>query len=121
MENRNTTYGQTLGIRLLRELTAEGHIVFSLDEARGIGSRLGISADYLRVLISQLVRGGWLTRLRRGMYAVTGSLAGDMHIHPFVVATQIVQPSAISHWSAMHHHGLTEQVPQGVYAITPKK
>lgn len=121
MESRNTTYGQTLGIRLLRELTAEGHIVFSSDEARRIGSRLGISAEYLRALIPQLARGGWLTRLRRGMYAVTGVLAGDLHIHPFVVATQIVQPSAISHWSAMHHHGLTDQVPRGVSAITPRK
>lgn len=121
MATRNTTYGQTFGIRLLRELMAEGLIVFSSADVRRIGTRLGISGDYLRVLISQLARSGWLTRLRRGMYAVTGDLSGDLHIHPFVVATQIVQPSAISHWSAMHHHGLTEQVPRGVSAITPKK
>jgi len=55
------------------------------------------------------------------MYAVSGSLIGDIHIHPFVVATQIVHPSAISHWSAMHHHGLTEQIPLGISSITPKK
>ena len=121
METRDTTYGQTLGVRLLRELTAEGLIVFSSADVRRVGTQLGISSDYLRVLISQLARGGWLTRLRRGMYAVTGALAGDLHIHPFAVATQIVQPSAISHWSAMHHHGLTEQVPRGVSVITPKK
>ena len=121
METRNTTYGQALGIRLLRELTAEGLIVFSSVDVRRIGTRLGISSDYLRVLVSQLAYSGWITRLRRGMYAITGPLAGDLHIHPFVVATQIVQPSAISHWSAMHHHGLTEQVPRGVSAITQKK
>lgn len=33
----------------------------------------------------------------------------------------MVNPSAISHWSALHHHGLTEQVPRVVTAITPKK
>jgi predicted transcriptional regulator of viral defense system len=55
------------------------------------------------------------------MYAVTGAPVGDIRVHPFVTATQIVQPSAISHWSAMHHHGLTEQIPLGISAITPKK
>jgi predicted transcriptional regulator of viral defense system len=33
----------------------------------------------------------------------------------------LVSPSAISHWSALHHHGLTEQVPRQVMASTPKK
>ncbi len=32
----------------------------------------------------------------------------------------MVAPSAISHWSALAHHGLTEQVPRIVTASTPR-
>lgn len=121
MEDRTTSYGETQGIRLLRELANEGHFVFSITDAREVANQIGISATYLRTLLTQLIRSGWLIRLRQGVYAGMGSLPGDVQIHPFVVATQIVQPAAISHWSAMHHHGFTQQVPQVVTAITPKK
>ena len=30
----------------------------------------------------------------------------------------LVNPSAISHWSALHHHGLTEQIPREVFVLT---
>src|SRR5258708_10513572 len=30
----------------------------------------------------------------------------------------LVKPSAISHWSALSHHGLTEQVPRKVFVLT---
>ena len=31
----------------------------------------------------------------------------------------LAQPSAISHWSAMHYHGLTDQIPRQVFVLTP--
>lgn len=30
----------------------------------------------------------------------------------------LVHPAAISHWSALHHHGLTEQLPRRVFVLT---
>ena len=30
----------------------------------------------------------------------------------------LVSPAAISHWSALHHHGLTEQAPRKVFVLT---
>jgi predicted transcriptional regulator of viral defense system len=30
----------------------------------------------------------------------------------------MVSPAAISHWSAMHYHGLTDQVPRTVFVLT---
>ncbi len=30
----------------------------------------------------------------------------------------LVHPAAISHWSALHYHGLTEQVPRRVFILT---
>ncbi|HET9532506.1 MAG TPA: type IV toxin-antitoxin system AbiEi family antitoxin domain-containing protein, partial [Blastocatellia bacterium] len=117
-ENR---YSDSLGLQLLREQANEGRFIFTIKEALPLASRLGISESYLRKLLHQLVAGGWLRRLRDGLYAGTGTLLGDVDIHPFAIATHLVSPSAISHWSAMSHHGLTEQIPRAVTAFTPKR
>jgi len=42
-------------------------------------------------------------------------------IHPFAVAAALVQPPAISHWSALAHHGLTTQMPKMVQVSIPGK
>jgi predicted transcriptional regulator of viral defense system len=33
----------------------------------------------------------------------------------------LVHPGAISHWSALHHHGLTEQTPRKIFVLTTSK
>ena len=118
---RESGYSDNLGLRFLREQADEGHFIFTLKEAMPVASRLGISEPYLRELLSRLVAGNWLIRLRNGLYAGTGTLPGGGEIHSFAIATHLVTPSAISHWSAMSYHGLTEQIPQVVTAFTPKR
>jgi predicted transcriptional regulator of viral defense system len=114
-------YSDNLGLQFLRDQASGGHFIFTTKEARETAQRLGISEAYLRKLLHQLVASGWLTRLRDGLYAGTGKLSGETDIHPFAIATHLVTPSAISHWSAMSHHGLTEQIPHVVTAFTPKR
>jgi predicted transcriptional regulator of viral defense system len=114
-------YGETLGVKLLRELAGRGSFIFSTKEAKAAAADLDIPGTYLPQLLSKLAAGGWLLRLRRGLYAGMGKLPGEVEVHPFAVAANLVSPSAISHWSALHHHGLTEQVPRQVTASTPKK
>jgi len=114
-------YGETLGVRLLRELANRGIFIFTTEDAKAVAADLAIPETYLPQLLSRLAAGGWLLRLRRGLYAGMGKLPGSVEVHPFVVATSLVTPSAISHWSALHHHGLTEQVPRRVTASSPKK
>jgi predicted transcriptional regulator of viral defense system len=114
-------YGETLGVKLLRELTRRGSFIFTTEEAKAAAADLAIPETYLPQLLSKLAAGGWLLRLRRGLYAGMGRLPGEVDVHPFAVATNLVSPSAISHWSALHHHGLTEQVPRQVTSSTPKK
>ncbi|MDP2599399.1 MAG: type IV toxin-antitoxin system AbiEi family antitoxin, partial [Deltaproteobacteria bacterium] len=38
--------------------------------------------------------------------------------HEFDIAMALANPAAISHWSAMHHHSLTEQAPRKVFVLT---
>jgi predicted transcriptional regulator of viral defense system len=114
-------YSETLGLRLIHELADEGRYIFTTREAEAAARRLRISDAYLRKLLHQLVASGWLMRLRDGLYAGPLKPAGGVDIHPFAIATHLVTPSAISHWSAMSHHGLTEQIPSIVTAFTPKR
>jgi predicted transcriptional regulator of viral defense system len=61
-----------------------------------------------------------LESVKRGTYAVKSTLfAGE--ISPFAVAAALVQPLAISHWSALAQHGFITQIPVMVQASTPRK
>lgn len=66
-------------------------------------------------------RNGWITKLRRGFYVRSNAINGGVQVHPFAIATTLVKPSAISHWSALHYHGLTDQIPRVINAFTYKK
>jgi len=114
-------YGNTKGLSLLQELANQGLFVFTVEDAKTLASRIGLSDNYLSQVLSHLSQAGWIIRLRRGLYAGTGSLPGGVQVHPFAVATRLVEPSAISHWSAMSYHGLTDQIPHIVTAFTPQK
>lgn len=116
-----TIVNKSHSIQLLTALAEEGKNVFTTDDARQLSKNLNIPNGYVPNLLMLMVKNGMLTRLRRGIYARTGPVLGNNQIHSFAIATQLVVPSAISHWSALNHHGLTEQVPHIVTAFTTKK
>jgi len=113
------TYGG-LGVALVRELSERGLQTFRVAEARGIATTLGIAQSYLPVLLHSLAGAGLVRRLKHGTYALAGITEGP-RTHPFAVGEALVEPSAVSGWSALNHHGLTEQIPRTVTLTTPKK
>jgi len=118
MEKEKT---ESQGTRLMRQLQAQGKIIFSREEAELIGRAKNIPMAYLNIILSNLVKAGRIIRLRRGLYAGFGVFPGQIHLHPFAIATRLVEPSFISHWSALQHHGLTEQLPQVITASSSSK
>lgn len=68
-------------------------------EQRAAGQRLNAMAD-----------AGLVRRLRRGLWAL------DPEIDPFVVPPFLTapHPAYISFWSALHRHGLIEQIPRRI-------
>jgi len=114
------SYGESAGVMLARALADAGRYVFTVDDAVAAAPP-GTSRARVCRLLKALSDAGWLLRLRRGLYAGTGRLPGGIDLPPFVVATALVTPSAISHWSALAHHGFTDQVPVIVTASTPRK
>lgn len=106
------------GIGLLRRLSAEGERVFNTARARELAVDMQISESYFRQVLHYLARSGWLVRLRKGLYAISPTVPGVTPAHEFEIAMHLTNPAAISHWSALSYHGLTDQVPALVYVLT---
>jgi len=77
-------------------------------------ARLGISQVYASKLLARLAADGLITRLRRGVWAVTTQV-DPYALPPYLTAPY---PSYISSWTALYHHGLVDQIPQQVYVVS---
>ena len=110
-----------VGIELVRLLANEGDRIFSIDRARELAPRAGVRDSYLGESLYHLRQSGWIVPLRRGLYALASTVPGVAQVHEFEVAMALVDPAAISHWSALHYHGLTTQVPRTTFVLTTHK
>jgi predicted transcriptional regulator of viral defense system len=107
-----------LGVELVRRLASEGDRIFGAARARQLAPTVGLSEGYLRQALHHLAKSGWVIRLRKGLYALSSTVPGVTPAHEFEIAMALVEPAAISHWSALHYHGLTEQAPRKVFVLT---
>ena len=107
-----------VGIDLVRLLARQGNRIFTTAQARESAPQVGLKDGYLLEALHHLGRDGWIVPLRRGLYALTAEVPGVAPVHEFEIAMALVQPAAVSHWSAMHFHGLTQQIPRRVYVLT---
>ncbi len=114
------SYGRSAGVDLAAALAHAGLLVFRTEDAVRHAPP-GVPPSQVPYLLKLLRDAGWLIRLKRGLYAGTGRLPGGVDVPPFVLATAVVNPSAIGLWSALAFHDLTDQVPVVVTALTPRK
>lgn len=105
-------------LALHRELAERARLVSS-EEAVAVGKSMGATKAAIEMALARLVRNGSLTRVRRGLYLV--NVPGMPPVHPFVIASALVDGGAVSGWAALHHHGLTEQVPRVIEVTTTKR
>jgi predicted transcriptional regulator of viral defense system len=60
--------------------------------------------------IQQLVKNGWLVRIKRGLYAINDlSSRGFLSISPFVIANLLVEDSYVSFEAALNYRGMFDQ------------
>lgn len=92
---------------------------FSIEDARRVlGHR---ETDPTRQFLERLQTKGWIRRIKRGRFAIIPLSSGEdrtPQLHEFIVAMELVSPAAIAYWSALNHHGMTEQLPQTVFVAT---
>lgn len=118
MNARNNQKHTRLGVDLVRKLSEDGLRIFTIQDARKVASSCGIAEGYIVESLHHLSNTGWIVRLKKGLYVISSFFPGISPIHEFEIAMALVHPSAISHWSALHFHGMTEQIPQRVYVTT---
>ena len=106
------------GVELVRKLASDGLRVFTATQARQYAPSVELSDGYFRQALHHLANAGWIVRLHRGLYALSPTVPGVTPAHEFEIAMALTRPAAISHWSALHHHGLTEQAPRKVFVLT---
>ena len=93
--------------------------IFSTEEARRLLGNKG--ADYTPQFLERLERKGWIRRIQRGKFAVIPLSSGrgrTPQLHEYLIGMQLVTPAAIAYWSALNHHGMTEQLPRIVTLAT---
>jgi predicted transcriptional regulator of viral defense system len=120
MSPNNSRYSHSQGLTLLESAVQEFGPIFTLDQLKPLARAQQLSDAHLRFLISSLASAGWIEIIKRGVYVVKSPLYSG-EIPPFAIASALIHPMAISHWSACAHHGFTTQSPTMIQASTPKK
>ena len=107
--------------RLLARLAGAGHQIISVDD---IETTLEVPPNTAREIASRLTEKGWLDRLFPGTYLIIPLTAGEEAVyttHEYLIAAHVAEPMYIGYYSALSHHGLTEQIPRTVYVVTPTR
>ena len=102
----------------LTRLASQNQPIITIDD---IQDAIDVSYDEAKKIANNLVHKQWLNRLKSGTYLIVPLAAGETGEyteHEFVIASHLADPMYISYWSALNHHGLTEQVPMTVFAAT---
>ncbi len=82
---------------------------------------LGITANTASLTLGRLVRRGWLSRIRRGLYLVLPLEAGREGTaieDPWVLARELYAPCYIGGWTAAEFWELTEQLFRATFVVT---
>lgn len=103
-------------IGVLEEMAKKGD-TFTFEDAVKISN---VQKDVLWVILSRLEKKGWIERVEKGKYMIIpiGAEKGMYTLNEFIIGSLLVKPYAVAYWSALHHYGLTEQIPNTVFIQT---
>lgn len=105
--------------KILSELNRKKQEIYSFQEIFKISG--SDSQNAVRVIISRIVKEKRLAPLKRGVYLyVPEGYEENWTTSNFWIGANLVDPYAISFWSALNHWGLTEQLPKKTYIQTTK-
>ncbi len=104
--------------RILSSLSYRSKTIFATNDIKEF-------VEKPKSVLDNLVRKKWILKIKKGVYVIAPFEAGELGaasytIHSFVIASVLVKPYYIGYWSALNHHGLTDQTPPAVYIATTK-
>ena len=96
------------------------HELFAFN-TRTIANLFGLDRFQSTRLLQRMEREGLVVTLERGKYLLLGLTPERVFSNPLFIGVNIISPAYISFWSALHFHGLTEQVPLTVFVATSRR
>ncbi|MCK4579857.1 MAG: type IV toxin-antitoxin system AbiEi family antitoxin domain-containing protein [Dehalococcoidia bacterium] len=90
---------------------------------REAANLLGLDIARAQRFLAYLTAAGWLTRIRRGLYATVPLDVAEpisWREDPWIVAAKVFSPFYIGGWSACEHWGLTDQIFKETVVISGK-
>jgi predicted transcriptional regulator of viral defense system len=108
-------------LSILEEIISElGYVAYASDINKLLEKNY--SLQEIRRQISLLTERGWLVRIKRGVFAVASLESHSFaNISPLVVSQILVPISYVSFEFALARHGLFDQLPSKITAITSVK
>ena len=86
-------------------------------ETRDVAALLQVSTSNATTILRRLAQKGMIVHLNRGRWLITEKI--DRLALPELISAPY--PAYISLQSALFHHGLIEQIPSVIYAVTPAR
>ncbi|MEN8242849.1 MAG: type IV toxin-antitoxin system AbiEi family antitoxin domain-containing protein [Chloroflexota bacterium] len=117
---KKTTLASKDGDLLEKLIAKYGKVV----TARQIASEARHTWDYQQThnRIQQLVKNGWLIRIKRGLYVISElSSRGFLSISPYVVSNLLVEESYVSFEAALAYHGMFDQFTDQFISVSLKQ
>src|SRR6266849_2788831 len=105
-------------VSVARSLLAEEQYYFT---PALLASLLRLDHKQAYRLAARLNDVGLAAKIEKGKYLLLGLEPERVLSNPLFIANQLVNPSYVSYWSALHLHSLTTQVPQTVFCATTRK
>lgn len=102
---------QIEALQLLRKLATPAV------ESRDVAALLQVSASNATTILRRLAAEGMIIHLSRGRWLVNSKI--DRLALPELISAPY--PAYISLQSALFHHGMIEQIPSVIYAVTPAR
>ena len=100
-------------LRVSRELITVDDVVSALD----------VSRRKAALMLARWMRQGWLTRIKRGLYApipIGAASKEQVLSDPLMVVPQLFEPGYVGGWTAAEHWDLTEQIFIGIRVFTTR-
>ena len=96
--------------------------VFSIQDVKKL---MNVSDPYVRNLLMNLVKKGWVERIKRGKYQAIpldfGYPERISPLNPYLVGANLVDPYYFSYYTSNSYYGFTTQIPSKYYIATTKK
>jgi len=106
----------------------ESSLLFSFKEIgkniitpEDVVAQIECNINHAYVILHNLVKKGWLFRLKRGKYLVLTKNGDEFSEDPLNIISEIIKDYYISYISALNFYGFTEQVPATIFVNVTKR